>query len=195
MFYQHFRLQRPTSSSALCLILSFAILLLQYWHHLISSSHDDFDSLFHVLSRDQIMLILPLKYLVKLSPLPKSTTIITKCLSIICCVQLLSCVRFCVTPWSAACQALLSMGFSKEEYWSGFPYLPPGSLPNLGIEPRASPLQMDSLLSESPGKPFLSFGPLVKFTVSSIFYPRITGDITVSVIFPNLITLFISWYL
>ena len=65
-----------------------------------------------------------------------------------------------MTPWSAVCQALLSMGFSKEEYWSGFPYLPPGSLPNLGIEPRASPLQMDSLLSESPGKPIYNGGNL-----------------------------------
>ena len=111
------------------------------------------------------------------------------------CAQTLNHVQLFETLWTVACQAPLSMGFSKAEYWSGFPYLPPGSLPNLGIEPRSSSLQMDSLPSESPGKPFLSFGPSVKSTVSSIFYPRITGDITVSVILPNLITLFISWYL
>ena len=40
--------------------------------------------------------------------------------------------------WTAACQGLLSMGFSSEEYWSGLPHPPPGDLPNPGIEP-ASP--------------------------------------------------------
>ena len=40
-----------------------------------------------------------------------------------------------VTPWTVACQAPLSMGFSKQEYWSGFPCPSPGYLPDLGIEP------------------------------------------------------------
>ena len=52
-----------------------------------------------------------------------------------------------------ACQAPLSMGFARQEYWSGLPFLPPGDLPNPGIEPRAPTLQVDSLLSEPPGKP------------------------------------------
>ena len=40
-----------------------------------------------------------------------------------------------VTPWAVACQAPLSMGFSRQEYWSGLPSLFPGHLPDLGIEP------------------------------------------------------------
>ena len=39
-----------------------------------------------------------------------------------------------VTPWAVVCQAPLSMGFSRQEYWSGLPYPPPGDLPNSGIE-------------------------------------------------------------
>ena len=41
-----------------------------------------------------------------------------------------------VTPWTIACQAPLSMGFSRQEYWSGLPFPSLGDLPNLGIEPR-----------------------------------------------------------
>ena len=47
----------------------------------------------------------------------------------------------------------LSMGFSRQEYWSGLPCLPPGDLPDPGIKPRSLALQADSLLSEPPGKP------------------------------------------
>jgi len=45
------------------------------------------------------------------------------------------------------------MGFSKQEYWSGLPFLTPGDLPDPGIEPRSLALQADTLLSEPPGKP------------------------------------------
>ena len=48
-------------------------------------------------------------------------------------VKLLSCVRLFVTPWTVACQALLSMGFSMQEYWSGLPRPPQGDLPHPGI--------------------------------------------------------------
>ena len=44
-------------------------------------------------------------------------------------------VQFFETPWTAAHQALLSMGFSRQEYWSGSPYPPLGDLPDPGIEP------------------------------------------------------------
>ena len=44
-------------------------------------------------------------------------------------------VQLFVTPWTVAHQAALSMGFSKQEYWSGFPCPPPGGLPNPGIKP------------------------------------------------------------
>ena len=57
-----------------------------------------------------------------------------------------------VTPWTIACQASLSMRFSRQEYWSGLPCPPPGDLPNPGVEPRSSALQADSL-SEPSGKP------------------------------------------
>ena len=52
------------------------------------------------------------------------------------------------TPWTVACQAPLSMRFSRQEYWSGLPFPSPGDLPNPGIEPGSSALQGDSLLAE-----------------------------------------------
>ena len=56
------------------------------------------------------------------------------------------------TPWIAAHQAPLSMGFSRQEYWSGLPFPSPRGLPKPGIKPRPPALQADSLLSEPPGK-------------------------------------------
>ena len=74
-----------------------------------------------------------------------------------CCTQkscsVMSHVRFFATPWAVACQALLAMEFSRQEYWSGLPYPTPGHLPDPGIEPRSPELQADFLLSEPPGKP------------------------------------------
>ena len=58
-----------------------------------------------------------------------------------------------MTPCTVTLQAPLSMGFSRQEYWSGLPFPPPGDLPNSGIKPRSCVLQVDSLLSEPPGKP------------------------------------------
>ena len=52
----------------------------------------------------------------------------------------LSCVRLFVTPCTIACQAPLSMGFSRQEYWSGLTFPPPGDLPDPGIEPRSPAL-------------------------------------------------------
>jgi len=51
------------------------------------------------------------------------------------CAQALSHVRLFVSLWTVAHQAPLSMGFSRQEYWSGLPCPPPGGLPNPGIEP------------------------------------------------------------
>ena len=110
------------------------------------------------------------------------------------CLVAQSCPTLC-NPMDYSLPGSFVHGILQGRILEWVPISPPGSLPNLGIEPRSSSFQMDSLPSESPGKPFLSFGPLVKFTVSSLFYPRITGDITVSVIFSNLIALLISWYL
>ena len=58
--------------------------------------------------------------------------------------QLLSRVQLLATPWTVACQAPLSLGFSRQEYWSGLPCPPPGDLPNPEIEPRSPILQVDS---------------------------------------------------
>ena len=66
-------------------------------------------------------------------------------------VKSLSRVRLFATPWTVARQAPLSMGFSRQEYWSGLPFPSPGDLPNPGIEPRSPTLQADSVPSEPPG--------------------------------------------
>ena len=55
------------------------------------------------------------------------------------------------TPWIIACQAPLSMGFSRQEYWSGLPLPSPGDLPDPGIGPGSPASQADSLPSEPPG--------------------------------------------
>ena len=51
-----------------------------------------------------------------------------------------------------SCQAPLSMGFSRQEYWSGLPFPTPGDLSDPGIEPRSPELQADTLPAEPPGK-------------------------------------------
>ena len=51
------------------------------------------------------------------------------------CVCVLSCVHLFTTPWTIARQALLSVGFPRQEYWSGLPFPSPGDLPNAGTEP------------------------------------------------------------
>ena len=60
--------------------------------------------------------------------------------------QSLSCVPLFATPWTVACQAFLSVGFPRKEYWSGLPFPFPGDLPNPGIKPRSLALQADSFL-------------------------------------------------
>ena len=64
-----------------------------------------------------------------------------------------------VTPWTVACQAPLSTGFSRQEYWTGLPFASPGHLPDPGFKPRSAALQVDALLSEPPGKPLLALMP------------------------------------
>ena len=65
-------------------------------------------------------------------------------------VKSLSRVRLFATPWTVAHQAPPSMGFSRQEYWSGLPFPSPEDLPNPGIEPGSLPLQADALTSEPP---------------------------------------------
>ena len=57
---------------------------------------------------------------------------------------MLSHVQFFVTSWTVASQSPLSMGFSRQEYWNGLPFLPPGDLPDPGIKPESPALQADS---------------------------------------------------
>ena len=72
----------------------------------------------------------------------------------------LSRVWLVASPWTVARQAPLSVDFYSQEFWSRLPFPSPGDLSNSGTEPRSPALQVDSLLSEPPGKPFCSLGAL-----------------------------------
>ena len=84
------------------------------------------------------------------------TTSFQSCMS----AKLFSGVRVFATPWTVAHQGLLSMGFLRQEYWSGLPFPSPGDLPDPGIKPRspAPPaLPMDSLLLNCQQSCYLLF--------------------------------------
>ena len=68
-------------------------------------------------------------------------------------MKLLSPVRLFVTTWTVAYQAPRSMGFSRQEYWSGLPFPSLGDRPKPGIKLMSLTLQADSLPAEPPGKP------------------------------------------
>ena len=86
---------------------------------------------------------------------------------------MLSCfshVRLFETQWTVACQAPLSMGFSRQEYWSGLTCLPPGNLPDLGIEPLSfwsSCTATRFFTTESPEKPINKY----IYVYTSIYIP------------------------
>ena len=69
------------------------------------------------------------------------------------CVCGLSCAQLFATPWTVAHQAHLSMGFPRQEYWSGLTFPPLGDLPHPGIKLSSPALQVDSLPVEPLGKP------------------------------------------
>ena len=93
-----------------------------------------------------------------------------------------SCIQLFATLWTVAHQALLFMGFSREEYWSGLPCPSPGDLPDPGIEPASSaapPLKVDSLPLSRWGNPsvtIFSKQSKVQDTVilsnTYLFYPQ-----------------------
>ena len=87
------------------------------------------------------------------------------------CSKLLSCVLLLVaTPWTVALQATFSVGLSRQEYWSEFPCLPPGYLPDPGIEPTSLCLphwQMGSLPLTPSGKPLTNSLPSVKQSLNT----------------------------
>ena len=84
-------------------------------------------------------------------------------------VKSLSRVRLFATPWTAARQAPLFMGFSRQ-YWSGLPLPSPGNLPNPGIEPGSPALQADTLSSEPPGKPDITYKWNLKYGTNELIY-------------------------
>ena len=65
------------------------------------------------------------------------------------------------TPWIIACHSSLSMGFPRQEYWSGLPFPSLGDLPNPRIEVGSPALQAGSLLTEPPGKPICDLRLLI----------------------------------
>ena len=71
--------------------------------------------------------------------------------------KLLSHVRLLATPWTAAFQAPPSMGFSREEYWSGLPFPSPGDLPDPEIEPTPPALAGGFFTTEPSGKSFNTY--------------------------------------
>ena len=66
---------------------------------------------------------------------------------------MLSHVQLFWDPWIVACQAPLPLGFSRQEFWSGLSFPPPGGLPDLGIDPASPALQVDSLPLRLLGSP------------------------------------------
>ena len=69
-------------------------------------------------------------------------------------VQLLSHVRLFAAPWTVAHQVPLSMEFSRQEYWNGFPFPSPRDLPDPEIEPVSPALAGRFFTTESPAKSF-----------------------------------------
>ena len=68
-------------------------------------------------------------------------------------VQLLNHFQLFGTPWPVTRQAPLSMGFPRQEYWSGLPFPPPGDLPAPGIKPVSPASAGRFFTTEPPGKP------------------------------------------
>ena len=77
-----------------------------------------------------------------------------------------------MTPWIVAHHAPLSMGFSRQEYWSGLPFPSPGNLPDTGIKPRSPALQIHSLPTELWGNDILALH--IKFTKDICTY-KVSG--------------------
>ena len=88
---------------------------------------------------------------------PNETTVAKNLLKILVCVCcILSCVQLLATPWTFTHQAPLSMGFPRQEYWSGLPFPSPRAIPSPGIKTASSPnpaLLMDSLPLSHWGSP------------------------------------------
>ena len=91
-------------------------------------------------------------------------------------VKSLSHVRLFTTPWTVACQAPPSMGFSRQEYWSGWPFPSPGDLPDPGIEHTSPALQAYALTSEPPRKPMMQSRSFLKRLFGSSLLSATRGN-------------------
>ena len=91
----------------------------------------------------------------------------------------LSHVQLSATPWTMAYQAPLSIGFSRQGYWSGLPFTSPGYIPHLGIKTRSPSLQADALPSEPPGKSQIYKLPALRdFCLLRLFWPKFCNQLT-----------------
>ena len=97
-------------------------------------------------------------------------------------VKLLSHVWLFVTSWIVV-QVPLSMRFSRQEYWSGLPFLSPKDLPNSGIELRCPALQADSLPSELPGNLFHWCNGVLNVPMIIVLLPAFTLDVLIIALF------------
>ena len=85
--------------------------------------------------------------------------------NVIYCECVLSHVQFFATSWTAARQAPLSMGFPRQDYWSGFPFPPPGDPPRPGIEPMSPALAKQVLYHSATWEALVNPYALSLFTV------------------------------
>ena len=82
-------------------------------------------------------------------------------------------VQLCLTLvalWTVARQAPRSMGFSRQQYWSGLSFPPPGDLLYPGTEPKSSALEGGYFTAEPPGKPPMSYRILIYFNIVIIMH-------------------------
>ena len=87
----------------------------------------------------------------------------------------LSRVRLFATPWTVAYQPPLSMGFSRQEYWSGVPFPFPRDLPNPGIAPMTPALAGGIFIIEPPGKPLHLRDILTQSKSDRVWFSRELG--------------------
>ena len=91
------------------------------------------------------------------------------CVCVCACMLSHSVVSDSLISWTVACQVPLSMGFSRQEYWSGLPFPTLGDFPHPGMEPGSPALQADSSPSEPPGKPISIYLSIYMYSSLSIY--------------------------
>ena len=104
---------------------------------------------FFITSYDFIFVVV-LMWLYSMTLFHNKILIINNCF-VVAVISLPIGVQLFVTPWTVTHQVSLSMGFPRQEHWSGLPFPSPGDLPNLGIKPISPALQADSSTSKLPG--------------------------------------------